>query len=137
MENTGTTSVVQRILDRSQFVEEIDGAPFTLRKITAEMSLSIMGKRSLGLIRGAGAKGRLPEDEAVELANDLMPKFLKLGMVIPKLGDVTDPENEVICLEDLGGLARKVFDILFERSGYGKLGNFRGSFEEQTEPNSQ
>lgn len=127
----GTT--IENILARNNFEQEIDGVTFSLRRITAEMSIKIIGMKSLGMVRGAAAGTPLSPAESLNLVSDMMPKYLEAAMVDPKLGPVTVVEDGVISLEDLGDFALKVFNAVFEKSGYGKLVNFPISSEAMTE----
>jgi len=50
-------SVVQQIIDQTQFEETIDGLNFKLRLVTAEAAASVLGNKVLGLMR-AGTSSR-------------------------------------------------------------------------------
>lgn len=123
-------SELSKILEQVHFTETIDGVEFVLRKVSAEMSLTILGIKTLGIVRGAQSEKDIDDDTASGIMSEVMPKYLKAAMVSPKLGDVTNVEADTITVEDLGPFASKIFMVLFERSGYANLGNFPASSED-------
>lgn len=126
-------SATNDILKRVHFVETIDGVDFTLRRISAGAGLRIIGKKALGIVRGAGgAEKELTEADHLELISEMMPKYLKAAMVSPKLGDTTDADNDTISLDDLGEYAIPVFNAVVKGSGFGEARNFTASPEDTT-----
>jgi len=126
-------SAINDMLARNQFTEEIDGVPFTLRRITAQMSFNIIGRKTMGIVRGARADKDVSPDDSLFLLNEVLPKYLEAAMVKPKFGPETDVEQNVVCLEDMGEFAIKVFNCVLMESGFDKLENFQPASEAMTE----
>lgn len=119
-------SIVGKIVDKTQFTEEIDGLPFILRLITAEQAAVVIGNKMLGLMRAGTTSKDLPQEETIRITKG----YLKACMVSPKFDETTDAESDQICLDDLGEYANKVLSIVFERSGFDQLGKSNGSSED-------
>jgi len=118
-------NVVDQIIDKTQFTEEIDGLEFKLRIITAETAARVIGNKTLGLMRAGSTTGKMSEGETARISKG----YLQQCMVSPKLADVSDPESDAICVEDLGDFAEKILMIVFKRSGFETLGNVKSSSE--------
>jgi hypothetical protein len=118
---------VDKILEQTQFKETIDGVEFTLRLITAEMAAMVIGNKTLGMVSGGTAKD-IPQDEIMETVEG----YLTACMVSPKMG-YTDPETDTISVDDLGTFAGKILSVVFERSGFERVGNSNGSSEDTEE----
>jgi len=128
-------SALDQILSKTNFTHDIDGVEFVLRTISAEVSLGIIGTKTLGIIRGSQSKGEMSQEDTIAVLREMMPKYLKAAMVNPRLGDATNIETDTISMDDLGPFAMKVFSVVFERSGYGKLENFPNSSEVTADEN--
>jgi len=118
-------NVVEQIIDKTQFTEVIDDLDFRLRIVTAETAAKVIGNKTLGLMRAGGESKELPPQETARICQG----YLEFCMVSPKLGQVSDPEKDTICLEDLGKYAEKILMAIFKRSGFETLGNSAGSSE--------
>jgi hypothetical protein len=120
---------VEQILEKTQFSAVIDGVEFTLRLITAEVATMVIGSKVLGLVG--------PEIKTDEIADvdtlRMIEGYLGACMVSPKLGDASDPEKDTITVEDLGQYAGKILTIVFERSGFERVGNSDISSEDTEE----
>lgn len=118
-------SVVDQIIEKTQFTETIDGLEFRLRLITAEIAARVIGNKVLGLMRAGTSSREVPKAEVERITRE----YLELCMVSPKLGTVSSPGNDVISLEDLGLYGEKILLVVFERSGFEGLGNLASSSE--------
>ena len=119
---------VEQILKVTQFTEVIDGVEFTLRLITAEIAARVIGSKTLGLL-GPESKS---EDVIPGDALKLIEGYLQACMISPQLGETSDPEADTITLDDLGLFAGKILTVVFEKSGFERLGKSEG-FSEDTE----
>lgn len=128
-----TKNAVEKILSESQFEEVIDGVPFVLRMITGKLAAEAIGNKTLGLVRGGQMKdgSDLPERDILSF----MEKYLTLCMVSPKVAEVSNPETDEIALDDLGGFGPKILQALFQKSGFGELGNSEASSGDTGEKN--
>ena len=127
-------SSVDKILDRTQFTEEIDGIGFVLRLITAQVAAQVINNRVLGLV----ASGKTPDAEMEpKRIAELTAGYLTACMVSPKIGEVSDPETDTIAITDLGDYGEKILTIVFERSGFESLGNSSNSSGDTGEENSE
>jgi hypothetical protein len=96
-------SVVDQVLERTTFVETIDGIDYRLRRWSTMMALAMQGEKVFGLLEGAemvdrGMADPLGPSERIEVIGG----YLKHGMVSPRIGDVTDAEQDTITVQDLG-----------------------------------
>jgi len=123
-------NTVEKILERTQFTEEIDGVEFTLRLITAEVAARVLGAKALGLVK---ASGGVPKELSEDAIMSTVTKYLEACMVSPKIGEVSDPETDTISMDDLGEFAGKILMIVFRKSGFEGVGNFNGSSEDTGE----
>lgn len=118
-------NVIDQIIDRTQFTEEIDGLPFRLRTITAEVAQRVIGNKVLGLMRAGSGTKEVSQEDAMRISKG----YLEICMVSPKLAETSDADKDEISLADLGAFADKVLLAVFKRSGFESLGNFQSSSE--------
>lgn len=111
-------SIVGKILAETQFTEEIDGLPFVLRKVTAEIAAQVIGSKVLGLMRGGVSAKELPPEETIRITEG----YLERCMISPKFGIKSSVEDDTVCLDDLVGFHEKILIAIFEKSGFDKLG---------------
>lgn len=99
---------VEKAMEGRHLTVEIRGVPFVVRKYDTLMALKIHGSGVFGLIEGAEAAARGEDGKRVVSPKDatayvdLIKKHLELGMVSPRMGDVTDAAADTICMDDLG-----------------------------------
>lgn len=94
---------VDQILERTTFVETIDGVDYRMRKWNTMMAMELQGERVFGLLEGAESVARgVGDDLSPADVLEMVAGYLRVGMVSPRLGDVTDVEADTICIADLG-----------------------------------
>ena len=119
-------SIVEKIIDETQFVEEIDGLDFVLRKVTAETAATVIGNKVLGMMRGGASSGELPKEETLRITKG----YLEVCMVSPKFGEESNAKTDTISFNDLGSFPNKILMAVFRESGFEGLGKNNGSSED-------
>ena len=123
-------SIVGQIVSEIQFTEDIKGLPFVLRKISAETAFTVIGSKTLGLLRS----GKAPAKEiASEESIRITVGYLTACMVSPRLGPKTEVEKDTVSLEDLGEFSSLILSAVFKRSGFEELGKSKVSSEDTKE----
>lgn len=105
-------SEVQKILERTQRSEEIDGVRYVVRRATGAMYLQAFGSGFLGMIEAADDKPKTADIDAVLANFENMRKLCAVAMVSPRMGEVTDASADVIAWADMGDHQKKVFDLV-------------------------
>lgn len=119
-------SIVGKILAETQFTETIDDLPFVLRIVTAEMAASVIGNKTLGLMRAGTGSKELPKEETLRITKG----YLDICMVSPKFGSESSAETDTISFDDLGSLPDKILTAVFKKSGFESLGKSNDSCED-------
>jgi hypothetical protein len=98
-------SEVQKFIDQTQFTVEVDGIKFRLRKPTPVIGLKVYGVKLLGLIAALNTDNEKRDKYIKSTGEGEREKhgreFLRLCMVSPRLGDVTNPDADTITYDDL------------------------------------
>ena len=106
---------VEQIIERSRVTLPVNGTDYVMRKVTSAIAMRVLGSKGLGIIRGAKTD---PEREVnAENQADIIRQYLTVCSVSPIIGDVTDPENDKIAYEDMGGDEDQLFLDLMVASG--------------------
>ena len=119
---------VSGILGRSHVTVTLDGLEFVLRAPTMGLLIDALGPGAMTIVESASSG-----DLDVAEAHDMMAKVLAVALVTPKLGDVTDAENEVISWIDLGDFGPRLYAALWKTMG-DKVENFTESSTVPKEP---
>jgi len=93
-------SNVNSILDKNRRTLTVNGTEYVIRIPGAMQFLRALGAGALNISDPDGASGGATGAEVRQL--EIAEAVLRLVMVSPKLGDVTDPESDTISLDDLG-----------------------------------
>lgn len=110
-------SVVEQILAQSRVTIESGGIEFLMRKITAPIAVRVLGTKALGLVRGSMADNKEIDDER---GLKIMRGYLESCMISPAIGAVSDPDKDIVCFDDLGGMEPDLFTKLMKISGWGE-----------------
>lgn len=130
---------VSKIVEMTQYTKEIGGVDFVLRRINPMIALRVYGKGLFGLVRAANTpvEARSVYLEKTDDAQHQkhIREMLRLCMVSPRLGDVTDGDADTITFDDLdmSGYAAAVVAELTKTDDL----DFSGSCAEGTDSTSQ
>lgn len=136
---------VAQLLEQTQFTREWDGITFVLCRIETPDWLRVMGPQGFGLIRGA-----IQEDESQKIEQryseldldkqqEIQREFLRLCMVSPRIGDVTDDDADTIRMDDLPAKYETlIMAAMLEESGVAaQVADFPESSEDDGEETPQ
>lgn len=94
---------MEDLRDKTTFTVELGGTVFRLRRLNAVLLFRILGDKSVGALKAEQmAESGLAPDPTGRDALEVAEKYLRFGMVEPRLGDVSDPGAGVYTLDDLG-----------------------------------
>ncbi|HUS82338.1 MAG TPA: hypothetical protein VM013_03660 [Dehalococcoidia bacterium] len=99
---------VESILAKNRRKLTIDGHEFIVRHMTAGMTVEALGPGAIEVVDMAGDRVVRLKDDDLFRGWDVMRKILKVAMVDPKLGEVSDEKAGTISWEDLGELGPKL-----------------------------
>ena len=118
------TETIKKLLDLYQFeyVVKTGGVELTflLRRFTHTFAGELHGSRAFGLInpnvtpeqREATAKAMTLKEQ-----NTALVDCLRVGMVSPRLGDITSVEEDTVAFRDLGEIPMELFTVIMESGG--------------------
>ena len=97
------------LMSKRHLVAEIDGVAYTYRRLNTVTALKIDPVGVWGAMESAEAaerrraEGYKPTQQDRRDFEAYVKQHLAVCLISPRLGDVTDAEEDTVCMEDLGG----------------------------------
>ena len=124
-------NTAEKLMEQNRVEVEINGLPFVLRRVNANVLLAALGSRAFNLIETIQSQAAGDADAGEQL--EVIKQVLQIAMVAPRLGPEAEPSADVVTWLDVGDYATALFTAAMQEKEQEEAANFPESSEGLTD----